>query len=254
MNRTSILENVSPGAPPAGANTLQRADGPMRDRVDHVLALLRATYGTHQPRRRLLPTDSLIATILSQHTADRNSNAAFLRLRKRYRCWQEVAEAETWQLAETIRPAGLANIKAERIQAALRHIKAQYDTYDLAFLEHLPLVEGKNALRALPGVGPKTAACVLLFACGQPALPVDTHVHRVTRRLGLIAPGDSTDRAHDVLEELISPADVYDFHVDLIAHGRSICRAQHPRCGDCPLQNACDYYRSTVLVAQGCSA
>ncbi|GAC1332567.1 MAG: endonuclease III [Chloroflexota bacterium] len=215
------------------------------DRAAQILELLRENYGSHAPRRRLSPTDSLIATILSQHTADRNSNAAFLNLRRRYRSWHDIAHDSVEGLAETIRPAGLANIKALRIQASLGALYDRYETYDLSFLGTIPLAEGRKVLRALPGVGPKTAACVLLFGCGLPALPVDTHVHRVTKRLGLIDPKDSADRAHDVLEAIVPPADVYDFHVNLIAHGRQVCRARAPLCEMCFLQDHCSYYART---------
>ena len=210
---------------------------------------LRALYGSRDRSFRQHPTDSLIATILSQHTADRNSGAAFLRLGERYETWEEIAYADPDELAETIRCAGLANIKAARIQATLHALQDRYGTMDLGFLRDLPLEEAREALRDLPGVGPKTAACVLLFSCGLPALPVDTHVHRLALRLGLIEKGVSAERAHVELERLVEPDDVYDFHVNLIAHGRRVCLAREPRCSMCPLQKECAWYAGRMEVA-----
>lgn len=205
-------------------------------------ALLRSEYGRNSPRTARHPTDSLIATILSQHTADRNSSAAFRQLRARYATWQEIADAEPEELADVIRVAGLGNIKARRIQAALRETEARYGHMDLAFLRDLPLEEARRELEALPGVGPKTAACVLLFACAMPALPVDTHIHRIARRLGLIGPRVSAEAAHLALSAGLRHDDVYDFHVNLIAHGRRVCQARDPLCGTCILQQHCSHY------------
>lgn len=213
-----------------------------REQAAAVLCLLRAEYGSGRRHGRSNPTDSLIATILSQHTADRNSGLAFERLKERYATWAEIADAGVNELAAVIRPAGLGNIKAARIQSVLHELDRRHGSMDLAFLNHLPLTEAREVLRTLPGVGPKTAACVLLFACDLPALPVDTHVHRVTKRLGLIGATDSAERAHDTLEALIPAEDVYDFHVTVIAHGREVCQARRPRCEVCVLQQHCDYW------------
>jgi endonuclease III len=150
-----------------------------------------------------------------------------------------------------IRSAGLGRIKAERIQAALAEIERRFDTLDLNFLRELPFPQARAALKGVPGVGPKTAACVLMFACGHPALPVDTHVHRVAERLGLIGRKVSADRAHDVLESMVPAEDVYDFHVNLITHGRRICLARRPRCGVCPLQDCCQYFGEHVAPYGG---
>lgn len=214
----------------------------LRRRASVVVELLRSTYGRQTPVQRLSPTDSLVATILSQHTSDRNSHSAFLRLKRRFRGWREVLEVAPEELSEVIRCAGLANIKAVRIQAALQSVEARFGAPDLDFLKTTDMHDAREILLSLPGVGPKTAACVLLFACGQPALPVDTHVHRVTKRLGLIGPRDSADKAHDVLEALIPAEDVYDFHVNVIAHGRAVCQARIPKCGECALRTHCNFY------------
>ena len=215
---------------------------PLRDRVARITARLRDVYGRHNPRPSTHPTDSLIATILSQHTSDINSGRAFVALKTRYPTWEEVAAADPEELADTIRSAGLGRLKAQRIQAALATIEERAGTMDLAFLHDLSLPEARVALAGVPGVGPKTAACVLLFACGHPALPVDTHIHRVAGRLGLIEAGTTANRAHDVLESVVPPEDVYDFHVNLIAHGRRVCTARRPHCEICVLQDCCRYF------------
>lgn len=220
-----------------------------RDRARRVVTLLRHEYGSAKAEDDGNPTDSLIGTILSQHTADRNSHAAFRALKERYETPDDVATADRRELADTIRCAGLANIKAARIQETLRALHERYGTMDLGFLKALPMGEAHEILRSLPGVGPKTAACVLLFACNQPALPVDTHVHRVAGRLGLIGPRDSAERAHVELASLVPHDAVYDFHVLLIRHGRQVCKAQHPRCGVCVLQRDCEYFRRDVMPA-----
>jgi endonuclease-3 len=145
-----------------------------------------------------------------------------------------------------IRPAGLANQQTRHIQAALTEIERRYGHMNLGFLRDLPLHEARQILITLPGVGPKTAACVLLFSCGLPALPVDTHVHRLGKRLGLIGQDVSAEKAHDALERIVPSEDVYDFHVNLIAHGRRVCAAREPRCGSCVLQHLCVHYRGPV--------
>lgn len=231
MNRTATRKDA-----PSDSQDRRRAQ------ASSVLCLLRAEYGSGRRHARSNPTDSLIATILSQHTADRNSGLAFERLKERYTSWTEIADADVIELAAVIRPAGLGNIKAARIQSALHELDRRHGSMDLAFLNNLPLMEAREMLRTLPGVGPKTAACVLLFACDLPALPVDTHVHRVTKRLGLIGATDSAERAHDALEALVPAEDVYDFHVTMIAHGRQACQARRPRCEVCVLQKHCDYW------------
>lgn len=226
-----------------------REDLPLRLKIHRVGAALRSEYGSGRPRSDRHPTDCLIATILSQHTADRNSGAAYRELKDRFATWQDVLGADTGQLAATIRVAGLANIKAQRIQDALLALESQYGTLDLDFLKDLPLEEARNVLLGLPGIGPKTAACVLLFSCGHPALPVDTHVHRLARRLGLIGQKDSAERAHDELSRLVPLSDVYDFHVNLISHGRQVCHARNPSCDVCILRSDCTYIKQEDHVS-----
>jgi endonuclease III len=201
-------------------------------------------YGEPKNEPGLDPVSELVNTILSQNTNDTNRDVAFRRLRDRLPTWEEVRDADTGVVIEAIRPAGLANQKGPRIQAALQYITAEMGALDLAPLADWPVEEAKKWLAAINGVGPKTAAIVLLFSLGRPAFPVDTHVHRVTRRLGLIGPKVSREKAHDVMEELVDPADYYAFHLNLIHHGRLICTSRSPHCGTCFLRDLCDYYQA----------
>ena len=215
-------------------------------KVATVDGLLTAYYGTRQLHATRDPLEELVLTILSQNTSDRNSGRAFRLLKARYPTYQAVLEAPVAELYETIKSAGLGNIKAPRIQAVLAEIVRRRGKLELDFLHELPLAEARAWLTSLPGIGPKTAACVLCFACGMPALPVDTHVHRVARRLGLIGPKVSADAAHDLLERALPPQQVYSFHVNMILHGRQICHARRPECPRCPLAEVCDYRRMTT--------
>ena len=188
------------------------------------------------------PVAELVLALLSQNTSDTNSGRAYQRLVARYQTWDTVLAAPTPEVEETIRVGGLAKTKAPRVQALLREVQAlagAEDGWDLPGLESMPLAEAKAWLTALPGVGPKTAACVLLFALGRPALPVDTHVHRVSGRLGLIGPKVGAAQAHTVLEALVPPKRYYAFHMALIRHGRRVCKAQRPLCGECVLADRC---------------
>ena len=198
-------------------------------------------YGERRLHGTRDPLDELVLTILSQNTSDRNSGRAFRLLKSRYPTYQAVLEAPTPELYEVIKSAGLGNIKAPRIQAVLQEVLRRRGALDLDFLRELPMAEARTWLTSLPGIGPKTAACVLCFACDMPALPVDTHVHRVAGRLGLIGPKVSADAAHDLLERSLAPDEVYSFHVNMILHGRQICHALRPECGRCPLADICDY-------------
>ena len=207
--------------------------------VETVLDRLRVYYGDPAPRTPSDPLDELIATILSQHTSDTNTERAFAGLKARFPAWDAVVEAPTDAVADAIRSGGLARVKAPRIQRVLRTIHERRGEYSLAFLTDLPVAEARDWLTSLDGVGPKTAACVLLFACTMPALPVDTHVHRVSKRLGLIGPKVGEAAAHRVLESSVPAGEVYAFHMLLIGHGRAICKAPRPRCEVCPLADIC---------------
>jgi endonuclease III len=198
---------------------------------------------------RLDAVSELVLTILSQNTADTNSFRAFTALRERYATWAEVLAAPTDELEEVIRPGGLAPTKSKRIQHVLAEVKeATGGSWDLSFLGQLPLREARDWLTSLPGIGRKTAAIILLFNFGRPQLPVDTHVHRVATRLGMLPPRTPLEPAHDLLEQVLEPDEMYPFHVELIRHGRDTCRAPRPICGLCPLTDVCAYY---VLAARG---
>jgi endonuclease-3 len=185
------------------------------------------------------PLTELVLTILSQHTNDTNSGRAFASMQRSFPTWDAVLAAEPSALADSIRQGGLANQKAPRIQQVLTRVANECDGWSLDHLSLLPLDEAKAWLRSLPGVGPKTAACVLMFALGRPAIPVDTHVYRVARRLGLVDGKTTAEQAHAVLESIVAPSDTYAFHVALIKHGRHTCTARNPNCGDCPLSDFC---------------
>jgi len=216
--------------------------------VDVVLDRLGERYG--HPRwagPRLDAASELVLTILSQNTADTNSFRAFTALRARYPTWDAVLAAPTDELVEVIRPGGLAPTKAPRIQHVLAEVHAATGgTWDLGFLGTLPLPEAREWLVSLTGIGRKTAAIILLFGFGRPALPVDTHVHRVATRLGMLPERTPVDRAHDLLEEALAPPEMYPFHVELIRHGRDTCRAPRPICGLCPLTDVCAYYAAAA--------
>ncbi len=214
--------------------------------------LLVATYGEPQNEPDFDPVGGLIGTILSQHTSDINSERAYKQLVATYTSWEEVRDAPTYKVAEAILSGGLANIKARRIQDVLHELtemQAQRgDTRSLVHalnkLPHMQPEEAWRLLRKLPGVGPKTAACVLMFNLDLPVMPVDTHVHRVSQRLGLIGPKVSADQAHDIFAKRVPPAWVYPLHVNLIRHGRQICHAQRPACDKCALYSECAYVGS----------
>ncbi len=206
--------------------------------IDTRLARLygRPAWKSHGP-----PLDELIATILSQHTSDINTARAFAALRNRYPNWQAVIDAQPADVAGAIRSGGLSSVKAPRIQRVLRAVVAETGEASLDWLGNLTLDEARTWLRALPGVGPKTAACVLLFSLGLPAMPVDTHVHRVSRRLGLIPTRMSADAAHEALDRLIGGDRdaVYAWHLNVIRHGRETCKARAPSCTRCVLADVC---------------
>jgi endonuclease III len=193
-------------------------------------------------RQPLSPLDELISTILSQNTNDANRDRAFISLRKRFPTWEEVRDADPAEVVAAIRPAGLANQKGPRIQAVLHEITTRRGALDLDFLRDLPAEEARHWLLQFKGVGPKTAAIVLQFSLEMPAFPVDTHIYRVSGRLGLRPEKMNADQAHDHLAALLPPETYYSAHLNLIRHGREICQARKPKCLQCPLQDLCDYF------------
>lgn len=202
---------------------------------------LLAFYGEPTWRNPLPPLDELISTILSQNTNDANRDRAFTALRQRFHTWEQVRDAPVNEIIAAIRSAGLANQKGARIQAILRQITAQHSSLDLSFLHRLPPTEARQWLAQFKGVGPKTIAIVLQFSLGIPAFPVDTHIHRVSGRLGLRSEKMSAEQAHEHLAALLPPETYYAAHLNLIRLGREICQSRRPRCAICPLSAICPY-------------
>lgn len=215
--------------------------GPDPRRIRAAQRRLRAGQGAFRPKPRLPVIDEIVATVLSQHTSDVNSGRAFAQLKERFPSWDQVACAPPEDVADAIRCGGIAGQKARRIQQILAAIEEREGSIDLARLHELGDAEAEAYLRSLPGVGPKTAACVLVFSMGRAAFPIDTHVHRVTARLGWIPTTASADRAYDLLAPRVPPDIRYDLHLALITHGRTVCRAQRPRCDICVLRDLCAY-------------
>jgi endonuclease III len=210
---------------------------------------LEAEYGRRPFRRHHPPVAELVTTMLSHSTTDANQFAAFDALVARYPTWDEVRAAPTADVEETIRVAGLANQKAPRIQGVLDRIADEPRGRDLEWLGRVPLDEAMAYLTALPGVGPKTAACVMCFCFDAPVVPADTHVHRIALRTGIVPPGSSAVRAQERLSAWTPPGEAYGMHMRLIAHGRGTCNARAPRCGECPLLDLCPHGRR--LAAAG---
>lgn len=216
----------------------------LRAKYDAVYDALSQVYGTPTWRQHLPPVDELVSTILSQSTSDGNRDKGFYALKANYPDWESVMHAPEAEIIDTIRPAGLANQKGPRIQAALRYVQEHQGEISLDFLQDLPLEEAQEWLVGIKGVGRKTAAIILLFSFGRPVFPVDTHVHRISRRLGLISPKVTADKAHDILQNIGDPATFYPLHLNLIRLGREVCLARRPKCEICPLQADCDHYQA----------
>src|SRR5688572_11043201 len=217
-----------------------------RDRrtLRRILTLLRRAYGPRPARCWGDGVSVLVDTILSQNTSNANSDAGYRQLRRRFRSWKQVADAPVEDVERHIRVSGLSRQKAPRIQTILRQIRHERGKIDLQFLSELDEQAAYDYLRNFPGVGPKTACCTLLFAFGKAVFPVDTHIHRIARRLGLVRAKVTAEQAHELLTPLIAPEDRYEMHVLLIEHGRKTCRAINPRCGDCVLLRVCRYGRA----------
>ena len=220
--------------------------GALRTKTLEVHRRLVRTFGLPERRGHLDPVSELVSTILSQNTSDTNRDRAFARLRERFPAWEEVRDADVRQVRDAIRPAGLSEVKAPRIQQALRVVTEKAGRLSLDFLNDMSVEEAQAWLTGIKGVGPKTAAIILLFSFGRPAFPVDTHIHRVTKRLALIGPRVSREKAHGILSALIPPELYYPVHINLIRHGREICRPQQPRCEVCPLRDLCCYYAACI--------
>ena len=217
------------------------SDPALADKIARVHQRLLQVYGEPARRGCSDPVGALVQTILSQNTSDVNTARAYASLRAAFPDWRAVMEAPTEAVAEAIRVGGLANQKAPRIQAVLRRIYEARGDFDITWLAEWPVEEARAWLDALPGVGNKTASIVLLFCFGRPAFPVDTHVHRVTRRLGLAPANATPDRVMRIIEAHARPEWFYPLHLNLIRHGRAVCKARNPRCETCPLLSCCAF-------------
>ncbi len=217
---------------------LQRANA-----IDRILA---KTYGAKIQNRRTDPTSELILTILSQNTNDTNRDRAFNSLRERFPTWDDIASANSSQIAKAIETGGLSSIKSKRIKKILSQIAQRSSDYSLSFLDKMNDQEVWDYLISFDGVGPKTVSCVLLFSLGRNIMPVDTHVHRVGQRLGLIPDDFTAEKAHQYFIEMNLPFGMYQLHLNLIAHGRALCRPRNPGCDRCPLKRYCLYYKKFV--------
>ena len=212
--------------------------------ITAIVRHLENRYGVAQWTAGTDPVDELVGCILSQHTSDINSGRAFRELKAAFPEWQQVVDVPAEQLAKVIWRGGLSNMKAPRIQAVLRRLKQDHGEYTLDALYAMTDAEARAYLMALPGVGPKTAAIVLCFAMGRNVMPVDTHIFRVSWRLGLIEKKIGEARAHDALQAMV-PADLtYRYHVAIITHGRQVCRAISPKCSECLVSEFCGWYAS----------
>jgi endonuclease-3 len=227
---------------------------PRRSRVLAIRDRLRELYGIPEQAPHRKPIDEIVRTVLSQHTSDLNRDRAFDGLSRRFAQaapgreaeegaidvdWIAVRDAPVAEVEEAIRPGGLSKQKAPRIQAILTRLG---EPPNADWLEHAPRSEAMDFLTALPGVGRKTAACVQIFTWGIPEIPVDVHVYRVGERLGLFRSGASFEEAHDEMLAIVDPQDAHELHMNLIRHGREVCRPQ-PRCGECGLRRMCPWYR-----------
>lgn len=203
------------------------------------ISLMSRRYGPFSEEPRLDPAHEVVFTILSQHTSDTNSARAFRRLMDRFGTLEAVAQGSVQEIEETISGGGLARIKAPRIKDVLNQVLALNGSLDLSFLREMPLDQAKAWLRQLPGIGPKSAGIILSFALGRPAMAIDTHIYRVCKRLGVIGPKVTAEKAHELLEAMVEPAQVFQFHVSFINHGRRVCKAQRPRCAECVVAWGC---------------
>ena len=207
--------------------------------VAEAIGLLSAQYGPFEEEPRLDAVHEVVFTILSQHTSDINSSRAFRLLMERFDNLEAVAQGSVADIEDAISPGGLARVKAPRIKEVLNLILELNGSLDLSFLREMPLNDAKDWLKQLPGIGPKSAGIILSFSLGMPAMAIDTHIYRVCQRLKLIGPKVNAEKAHDILEAMVAPEQVFQFHVAFITHGRQVCKAQRPRCVDCVIAAAC---------------
>jgi endonuclease-3 len=208
--------------------------------------ILTALYGRKEIEGEEEPVDTLVETILSQNTTDKNSHRAFQILKRAYPRWEDMIGENPKRIAGLIRSGGLADMKAERILDALEFIRKSRGELCLDFLREMTPSQADQWLAQMKGVGPKTRGIILLFALRLPAFPVDTHIHRVTKRLGLIGQRVSREKAQEELAKLVPQEEFFNFHINLIEHGRAVCQARKPRCNTCKIRQLCDYYSKSV--------
>jgi endonuclease-3 len=218
----------------------------LRRLAQAVYRRLIAAFGEPDWGSPMAPIDELVSTILSQNTSDTNRDRAYTSLRRRFPTWEQVRDARPADVIDVIRVGGLANQKGPRIQAVLREISEQRGDLDLSFLSDMPLEEARRWLTGFHGVGPKTAAIVLQFSLGRPAFPVDTHIYRVTGRIGLRPLRMTVEQAHVHLEKLFKPEQYYAGHLNLIRLGRQVCHPRKPDCPHCPVRDVCEYEPKTT--------
>ena len=217
-------------------------------KANDVNSSLASVYGRRLRHSKADPLDTLVETILSQNTSDVNSHRAFGRLKEVYPDWKMLLDADPSEIASAIRSGGLADIKARRIVGALNRVMEVSGSLKLAFLSKMPAKEAAEWLTSIDGIGPKTAAIVLLFSFGKPVFPVDTHVHRVSGRLGLLSPRATRERAQKELETLVPEEEYYNMHLNLIEHGRKKCRALNPLCDICEVSRLCTHHGTSVMT------
>lgn len=219
-----------------------------RQEIAAVLDVLQAEYGEPEYAPRFEPMDELISCILSQHTSDSNSFPAFFRLKEKFPTWEQMVHAGPEKIEPVIRSAGLSNQKSKAIIKVLQEIKRRNGEYCIEHLRTMSVSDARAWLETLPSVGPKTSCIVLCFAFGMHAIPVDTHIYRVSKRLGFISEKTDANRAHDELLDLVSEADAFRYHVLLIQHGRQVCAARSPKCGACLIRQLCRWSGKSAVT------
>jgi endonuclease-3 len=214
--------------------------------LGYIIQNLERTYGVPENGRVSDPLDMLVQIILSQATSDTNSHRTFAALKKRFPTWERALRARAETIAETIRSGGLANQKASVIKSLLQQIREEQGALELGFLHEMSARDAREYLKQFRGIGPKTIACTLLFACRKDVFPLDTHIFRILRRVGLIPQKCTDARAHEIMDRMVPAGKFYSFHVNLIRHGRAICRPREPLCERCPIVEYCDYGQAQI--------
>jgi len=214
------------------------------EKLSKVTQLLKKEYGEHNRGGRGDPVDTLVETILSQNTTDKNSSRAFSNLKKAFPSWESILKADPRKIQKAIHSGGLPGIKARRIKHVLREIKRRRGRLSIDFLRDIPAEDAMDFLRSIKGIGPKTASVLLIFRFNKPIMPLDTHNLRVAKRLGIIPQKMSSEKAHKLMNKLVPDKEKKSLHINFIIHGRNVCTARNPRHEECILKNLCDYYRN----------